>query len=256
MPKKAQSTLQLFKTWCDADSDEDDVVKLYVEKASAREKVFSEIVNRTTVHLIGLSIKANIRGFRKSIHLLRNRIPTCKIARSGFIGEILASEYVSELTNYSVPVRRLVYRDTRELAMRGDDVLAFQVEANRIQVLKVEAKSRVQLSSATLKEARDGLAKHKGRPNPESLAFIECMLRFAGRDKEAEPIMKLQQRTIRTRDVQHLVFTVSQSDPKKLLDTHCGTVCDKIKLNVCGLKIAGHAQFVKRLFDACRRQGG
>jgi hypothetical protein len=117
--------------------------------------------------------------------------------------------------------------------------------------MKVEAKSRVALSKAAVDEARGGLAKHKGRPNPETLAFIECTLRLDERDEEAEPFAKLQQHTIPAKDVCHLLFTLSGNDPTKILEENCGAVRRGIELRLCGCHVKKHATFVKRVFDTC-----
>ncbi len=46
----------------------------------------------------------------------------CK-GRSGDLGEILATELVEEEIGLRVPVRRLRYKDGRNMAMRGDDFI-------------------------------------------------------------------------------------------------------------------------------------
>lgn len=42
-------------------------------------------------------------------------------ARSGDLGKILASELVKDETNFRLPVRRMRFKDRREVVMRGDD---------------------------------------------------------------------------------------------------------------------------------------
>lgn len=95
---------------------------------------------------------------------LRNKLPRKASARSGDLGEILACKFVEEVDGYVVGPSRLRDRDHQEWAMRGDDVLA--VRSDRAQVvalLKVESKSRSQLTAATVGEARVGLDRESPR---------------------------------------------------------------------------------------------
>ncbi len=39
------------------------------------------------------------------------------------MGEILATEFIEFQTEFRIPVRRLRYKDGREMALRGDDFL-------------------------------------------------------------------------------------------------------------------------------------
>ncbi len=230
-------------------------VTVLTERIDGRAVVFDSLVEIAADHVVGLKAIEKLGGFPKAKHLLKNRVPTGKIGRSGMLGEILATEYVEQETEFAVPVRRLRHRDTRELAMRGDDVLGFRVETNRVRVLKVEAKSRVKLATATLVEARTGLSQHRGRPNPETLAFLECILRMNDRDAEAEPITFLQQNPIYVKDVCHLLFTLSGNAPKSFLEANSEAVHKGIELRLCGCHVAKHADFVKAIFDECLVRG-
>lgn len=151
-------------------------------------------------------------------------------------------------TNYSVPVRRLRHRDTRDLAMRGNDGLGFRIAQKRVKVLKVEAKSRLALTTRDITEAREGLEQHRGRPNPETLAYLQCHLLLNDRDDEAVPITFLLNNPIYVTDVCHLLFTLSGNAPKKFLEANSGLVHKGIKLRLCGLRAKEHKAFVKDLF--------
>ncbi len=246
---------RLFFPWFEQRTSTISGVNILNESVDGRGKVFDALVEVAADHVLGLKVIESLGGFPEAAHVLKNRIPTRKIARSGMLGEILATEFLDQETEYSVPVRRLRHRDTRELAMRGDDVLGFFVKNTTVKVMKVEAKSRAQLATATLTEARDGLAQYKGRPNPETLAFLECYLREHDRDAEAEPITTLQRHSIRAANVCHLVFTLSGNDPTTFLESNCEPVRKGIELRLCGCRVAKHGDFVKAIFDACQRKG-
>lgn len=255
MTKDRKTGANIFEPWfadgeCSAKS-----VRILQEREGGRAEIFEALVEVAADHLIGLKVIKSLGGFPKASHLLTNRIPKEKITRSGMLGEILATEFLDQETEFTAPIRRLRHRDTRELAMRGDDVIGLHLDGSRIRVMKVEAKSRAKLSQAAIEEARDGLAKHKGRPNPETLAFIECMLRMDERDDEAEPFSQLQQQTIRSRDICHLLFTLSGNDPTKFLEGSCAEVRRGIDLRLCGCHVKKHDGFVKDVFDRCMTRG-
>lgn len=82
-------------------------------------------------------------GKEAAAKYLRQKLPTTPSLRSGDLGEIYATEYIVERTEFSAPVKRLRWRDHREMAMRGDDVIGLRrpAEGQPINFLKVEAKS-------------------------------------------------------------------------------------------------------------------
>ena len=187
--------------------------------------------------------------------MLKHRLPQSKKTRSGDLGEILATEFIDQRTKYTVPVKRLRYKDDRDLAMRGDDVLGVRETKTRVNVLKAEAKSRAQLSPSVVNEARDGLAKNKGRPNPSTLAFLEYNLRNAERDDEAELFARLQRETIRAREICHLVFTLSGNDPTDKLQNAVSPISKGVELLLCGCCISGHGEFIEEVFESCLSLG-
>jgi len=245
----------LFRPWFEAAESDNDRVIVLRERDGGRDEVFDVLVDVVADHLIDLSVIEKMGGFEASAHVLRNRLPVRKKDRSGDLGEILATEYVDRQTEFQVPVRRLRYKDDRGSAMRGDDVLGFREAKTRVKVIKVEAKSRVSLSAGVVKEARKGLAKHKGRPNPSTLAFIEFVLRKEDKDDEAELIKRLQCETIRARDVLHMVFALSGNDPSKHLAGGAESIRKGIDILLCGCHVSGHGDFVRDVFDTCLSLG-
>ncbi|WP_430454737.1 Hachiman antiphage defense system protein HamA [Rhodopirellula europaea] len=244
-----------FTPWFETNDSSVDTVTVMTEKSNGRAEIFDTLVSVAADHVVGLKAIESLGGFPKAAHVLKHRVPAKTIARSGFLGEILATEYLERETEFAVPVRRLRYRDTREQAMRGDDVLGFRRAKTRVKVMKVEAKSRANLDTRTMNEARDGLANHKGRPNPETLAFLECNLREHGRDAEAEPIADLQKQSIKASDVSHLVFTLSGNNPTNFLQDNSTPIRKRMELRLCGCRVKGHADFIKSVFDTCLNRG-
>ena len=62
-------------------------------------------------------------GYKVAAGILRAQLPQTDKGRSGDLGEILATELVEEEIGLRVPVRRLHYKDGRNMAMRGDDFI-------------------------------------------------------------------------------------------------------------------------------------
>ena len=86
-----------------------------------------------------------------------------KSIRSGDLDEILAAEYIAERTPFTVPIKRLCWKDNRNIAMRGEDVIGIERQpGSRTLRLKTEAKSRASLTAATVAEARAALDKDNG----------------------------------------------------------------------------------------------
>ncbi len=245
----------LFSPWFESAESSDDRVTVLNERDGGRDDIFDELVYVVADHLIDLTVIEKMGGFEKSSHILKNRLPQTKQIRSGDLGEILATEYVDRRTTYSVPVRRLRYKDDRNTSMRGDDVLGFREAKNEVKVVKVEAKSRINLTPSVLEEARSGLAKHGGRPNPGTLSFLECILRREDRNDEAELIKRLQNDTIRARNVLHMVFTLSGNDPSNQLENATDEVSKGITLKLCGCQVSQHGDFVRDVFDTCLNLG-
>jgi hypothetical protein len=154
-----------------------------------------------------LALIAERLGKHGVAKFLRNKLPTKASARSGDMGEILATAYLHEEYEYVVGPSRLIQRDHQEWAMRGDDVLGVKLdEKSQPRLVKVEAKSRLALGQATVKEAREGLDRNDEMPSPHSLTqFAERLLRTA--DSEVgEAVLALQLSDgVRPEQVRHLM---------------------------------------------------
>jgi hypothetical protein len=221
---------------------------LLEERDGARKLVaaaFDEVVKD---HLAGLSIIHRISGYKKSLAFIRNKMPRPIKVRSGDCGEILATEYIEQITEFKVPIKRLRWKDDRDTAMRGDDVIALRKAKTRWHVLKAESKSRASLTPPVVQQAINGLGRNNGRPNPSSLAFISARLRELGRDAEADVFDELQERTPRASEIEHLVFTLSGNDPCTHLQSHLAPAASCHR-HLVGCVIADHQKFINGVFD-------
>jgi hypothetical protein len=252
-PKKKSKPSQPFaiKSWMH-ESRPDPAAKelvLLQERAGARALIQAAFQETVKDHLAGLSIIHRISGYEKSLEYIRNKMPRRIRVRSGDCGEILATEYIEQCTEYSVPIKRLRWKDDRDTTMRGDDVIALRKAKTRWHILKAESKSRESLSASVVQEAVDGLGKHAGRPNPSSLAFISSRLRELGRDPEADVFDELQSKTPKLGEIEHLVFTLSGNNPTSHLKGHVAGASSACRRHLIGCVIQDHQDFINEVFD-------
>lgn len=198
-----------------------------------------------------LAIVAERFGKAGVAKFLRNKLPTKASARSGDMGEILATAYLHEECGYVVGPSRLIQRDHQEWAMRGDDVLGAKFDSKgRLHVTKAEAKSRATLGAATVKEARQGLARNDEFPSPHSLAqFAERLLPTAdSRIGEAVLTMQLSD-GVRPDRVGHLMFLFTRSDPSALVAGDLKAYPGPVSQLTVTLRVKGHQKFIKDAYD-------
>ena len=185
--------------------------------------------------------------------LIRGKLPTTKGIRSGDLGEIYATEWIdAHCADYSAPIKRLRWKDHRNMAMRGDDVIAISVdqESQRLRFLKTEAKSRVRLTGQVLAEARTGLDKDGGLPSAHALAFISARLVELDELPLADAIDDaLLKHGIPIQSVRHLLFTFSNNDPSALLTASLEAYQGEIPQLGVGLRVDGHAKFVGAVYE-------
>ncbi|WP_315707340.1 MULTISPECIES: Hachiman antiphage defense system protein HamA [unclassified Bradyrhizobium] len=191
-------------------------------------------------------------GKPEAARFIEEKLPTSKSIRSGDLGEILATEWIASQGGYDVPIKRLRWKDHRNMAMRGDDVIGLKRDPNTgaLLFLKTEAKSRVSLSAGVIGEARKGLDKDGGRPSAHALAFIADRLAELGNDALADAILDAQLKsTIPLQSVLHLTFTFSGNDPQPHLTTALQGYGGPVAQWGVGLRIDGHASFVAAVYD-------
>ena len=185
--------------------------------------------------------------------LIQNKLPKTKRIRSGDLGEIYATEWIGAYCQgYAVPIKRLRWKDHREMAMRGEDVIAIGADqvSQRIRFLKTEAKSRAKLTGQALTEARAGLDKNNGLPSPHALGFISDRLSELNESSLADAIDDAMLKNgIPIKDVGHLLFSFSGNNPKSLLTASLNSYRGNISQSCVGLRVDGHAAFIKAVYE-------
>src|SRR5690606_19399783 len=124
--------------------------------------------------LESIASDVNQLGYVVASEILKSVMPRTAKARSGDFGEILGTELVEEEVGLRVPVRRLRYKDGRDMALRGDDFIGagYGETDEKLWLLKGEAKSNKVLGKTTVTSARKVLDRDNGRCTPDSLLFV------------------------------------------------------------------------------------
>jgi hypothetical protein len=188
---------------------------------------------------------------------LRNKLPTKASARSGDMGEILATAYLHEECGYVVGPSRLIQRDHQEWAMRGDDVLGAKLDSKgQLYITKAEAKSRATLGDVTVKAARVGLGRNDELPSPHSLTqFAERLLPTAD-SHIGEAVLTMQLSDgIRPERVGHLMFLFTGSDPSAYVAADLKTYSGSVSQLTVTLRVKGHQRFIKDAYDGVTAGG-
>lgn len=173
--------------------------------------------------------------------------------RSGDLGEIYATQWIDAHSGYRAPIKRLRWKDHRNMAMRGDDVIGMILDpaTQRLRFLKTEAKSRIDLRAQTLAEARAGLDKDGGLPSSHALSFISARLMELGTDARLVDAIDeaLYRNGIPPESVKHLLFTFSGNSPQALLTQALQAYPGPIGQWGIGLHVNGHAAFIGAVYD-------
>jgi hypothetical protein len=185
--------------------------------------------------------------------LIEGKLPTTKGIRSGDLGEIYATEWIDVHSGgYHAPIKRLRWKDHRNMAMRGDDVIGMLQDADtkRLLFLKTEAKSRATLTAQVITEARAGLDKDGGLPSAHALSFISARLFELDNLPLADAVDDaLLKHGIPVQNVKHLLFTFSGNAPQALLTASLQAYQGPISQWAIGLWVEGHAAFIGAVYD-------
>lgn len=137
--------MPLYWDWCVCVEEVTGRKRLWLltEKGGGRERVWAlllETVRSHYDHLDRIAADAARLGYEKAAEILRTRMPTEERARSGDLGEILASELAEDTLGFRIPVKRLRFKDGRNMALRGDDFIGVVLaEGGQLRLLKGES---------------------------------------------------------------------------------------------------------------------
>jgi hypothetical protein len=158
-----------------------------------------------------------------------------------------------EYLDYDLPIRRLRYKDGREMALRGDDFIGVSKDPKKdFRLIKGESKSRASLTATTLEEAREALNKNHGRCTPTSLYFVaDRLMDRSGRDVEIGRILRneIGANSLTIDRIAHVLFTLSGNQPVKSLEADLKSAGTKRPQYLINLHIPDHQQFIQQIFN-------
>jgi hypothetical protein len=227
------------------------------EQAGVRTVMLGEVRAIVRTHYVSPEIavqRVADLGSPATAKILRELLPKTKTARSGDFGEVLATEIAEQTLGFIVPIRRLRWKDGRNMALRGDDIVGIRVDASGklIGLLKGESKSYATLTSSVIEKAAEALDRDRGRPGRHAVLFIATRLRESGRHEDAALAAQLEKAVVAGFSgsaVVQLLFTLTGSDPKTLLANHLASASKKRRpRHAVGVQIADHGDFIKLLF--------
>ncbi|MWA29848.1 Hachiman antiphage defense system protein HamA [Burkholderia pseudomallei] len=256
--------MPLFEEWCTCEIDQNGRKRFlkFRELDGGRATIAARLPDVMRSHYddtARIAEDVHALGYAGAATLLAERMPRSPRARSGELGEILATELVEEQLGFSVPVRRLRYKDGREMALRGDDFIGVRTNAeDELYLLKGEAKSRANLTAATIEEARTALSRDGGRPTATSLLFIADRLMDShgeigelGRKIRNEVAL----RSVPAARIDHALFTMSGNPPPRALVMDlAGASLDRNHI-VAHLHIADHQEFIRTAYEGALALG-
>ena len=245
-----------FDEWCEEEEKEinghdltllttdDASVEIGIEKLAA---IVPEhfVAKDRYAHILGLLGKLGARDF------LREKLPISKSIQSGDLGEVIAINYIEEVTIWDQTVKRLRWKDHRNMAMRGDDMIAVGIDdQNKTQILKGESKSSVKLQTSIVTTARRALNSHDGRPSPHALAFVSDRLYEEGRYDIADRINLAQQKNgLNINQVSHMLFTFTGNNSENFLTADLNNYTGTIDQFSVGLRVKNHQAFIKTVYE-------
>ena len=114
--------------------------------------------------------------------------PQADKTRKGNFAEVVLAEYIKACTTAQLPVYRLRYNPNVEQAMKGDDVLMFDLDSDPVRIIVGESKFRGTPSEQAVTDILDGLKKSHNAGLPISLAFVVDRLFESGQNDLAEKL--------------------------------------------------------------------
>jgi hypothetical protein len=256
----------LYKRWCESTKERDKRKHywIYVEKNGGRDEIHDDLAETIRSHydlLERIAEDVDRLGYKVAAKILSEAMPLTPKGRSGDLGEILATELVEEEIGLRVPVRRLRYKDGRNMAMRGDDFIGagYGGKDEKLWLLKGEAKSNKVLGKTTVKSARKVLNRDNGRCTPDSLLFVANRLlesndpddNTLGRSLRDEVGLK----SLRADRIDHMLFTVSGNGPHASLKQDLEAEDSNRDQYVVNIHVEDHQEFIAAMYEDAQDLG-
>jgi len=256
----------LYERWCESTKKRTNARTTgpMSEKEGGRDEVREDLAETIRSHydrLERIADDVERLGYKVAAKILSEAMPQTDKGRSGDLGEILATELVEEEIGLRVPVRRLRYKDGRNMAMRGDDFIGagYGGDDEKLWLLKGEAKSNKKLGKSTVTSARKVLDRDDGRCTPDSLLFVANRLLESndpddsalGRDLRDEVGLK----SLRADRIDHMLFTLSGNSPHASLKDDLDAAGTNRDHYVVNIHVEDHQDFIAAMYQEAEDLG-
>lgn len=187
----------------------------------------------------------------ESSEYLRRKFPEHPNSRSGDMGEILGTAYIAEELGFEVGPSRLISRDHKEWAMRGDDILGARLTGDgKVEICKGEAKSGASAGTKTIRDARVALDRESGLPTAHSLTQFTDRLFDAGHEQLADAIEDAMKKPgVRPTQVTHMMFIFSGNSAEELLKTDLNEYAGKFAQHSVAVHVEEHQRFIREAYE-------
>ena len=250
---RSLAVTDFFSPWCDPATDE------LVGKHTSRVLVSNDDavgINAVVALMPGAyAEKENLKRIAKRhgkkgvAKLLSSKVPKTKTGRSGDMGEILGAVYVQSTMGYTTGPSRLIERDHQEWAMRGDDVLGARLNGQKLELVKVEAKSRIKAMKADVTEAREGLLRNGDLASSHSLTqFAERLLKADETLSDAVNDL-LQNDGLRPGQFAHVMFIFAGNHPITHIRDDLNAYMGKVAQTTVTVRVGAHQDFIRESYD-------
>lgn len=246
-----------FKEWCDDNETAvaTHTLRLLVADPAKQPHAVQVIANAIPEYyaahsrITGIFNKLGKPGVAK---YLEEKLPTLPTIKSGDLGEILCNSYVIEATTFNLGIKRLRWKDHRNMSMRGEDLLAFNLgPKGALKILKAEVKSRASMTTKVIEEAREALSGYMELPSPHAISFVADRLDETGNKSLRDALDKAQLKDgLKVTQIAHMLFTFSGSNPSSLLKTNLSAYTGVVPQQYVALQVKTHQSFIKAVFDA------
>jgi hypothetical protein len=252
--------MSIFNTWINRQEEINNLRTFLIctEVAGTRLQIAEDLQEIIRSHYNDLAVIADdIKqlGYEVASKILKARLPQTSRARSGDLGEILATEYIEYELGYDVPIRRLRYKDGREMALRGDDFIGIRRDKKKgLLLLKGESKSASKLSNTTIKNARSALDRDNGRCTPHALLFVADRLMegsASGSQLELGRLIKTEvaSQSLPPSRIEHAFFTMTANNPLASLRADLNAADGTRRQTTINLNIVDHQDFIAESYN-------
>lgn len=258
--------MPIYDDWCEFGERVEGRKRFWTltERADGRAAISARLAELVRTHYdtqerIADDIEA--LGYDAAATILRTLLPQTRRARAGDLGEILAAQLAEERFDFQVPVRRMRYKDGREVPMRGDDFIGVTMAAadDGLWLLKGEAKSRRRLDRTTVSEAREALVRDGGRCTPHALLFVANRL-LESDDEDDRALGRLVRNEVALsalprRRIDHALFTMSGNGVIAALGDDFDAAEDRRGHEIVNLHVEDYDAFLIDIYELAGELG-